>query len=118
MRSWPTNVPTLMSCSSIACSPPRAMASAGGVTGSILFITASPHGYDKDKPRNNAWPYRDYVIAALNNDKPYSRFVLEQLAGDVLFPDDPAATIATGFVAAALGISSGMSNFAKGRPTS
>ncbi|HVU89205.1 MAG TPA: DUF1549 domain-containing protein, partial [Pirellulales bacterium] len=46
------------------------------------------HGYDKDKPRPNAWPYRDYVIDSLNADKPYSRFVLEQLAGDVLYPDD------------------------------
>jgi cytochrome c551/c552/multidrug efflux pump subunit AcrA (membrane-fusion protein) len=58
------------------------------------------HGYDKDKVRPHAWPYRDYVIAALNDDKPYSRFVQEQLAGDVLFPDDPAATVATGFIAA------------------
>lgn len=58
------------------------------------------HGYDKDKPRPNAWPYRDYVIQAANNDVPYSRFVQEQLAGDVLFPDDPNATIATGFIAA------------------
>jgi hypothetical protein len=58
------------------------------------------HGYDKDKPRPNAWPYRDYVIQAANSDMPYSRFVQEQLAGDVLFPDDPRATIATGFIAA------------------
>ena len=49
------------------------------------------HGYDKDKPRRNAWPYRDYVIRAFNEDKPYARFVQEQLAGDVLFPDDPEA---------------------------
>ena len=42
------------------------------------------HGYDKDKPRRNAWPYRDYVIRAFNDDKPYARFVEEQLAGDVL----------------------------------
>ena len=34
------------------------------------------HGYDKDKTRPNAWPYRDYVIAALNQDKPYGRFIL------------------------------------------
>ena len=47
------------------------------------------HGYDKDKPRPNAWPYRDYVIRALNEDKPYARFIQEQIAGDVLFPDDP-----------------------------
>jgi hypothetical protein len=58
------------------------------------------HGYDKDKPRLNAWPYRDYVIRALNSDKPYARFVEEQIAGDVLFPDDPQALVATGFLAA------------------
>lgn len=33
------------------------------------------HGYDKDQPRPNAWPYRDYVIRALNEDKPYANFV-------------------------------------------
>src|SRR5256714_5368966 len=58
------------------------------------------HGYDKDKPRLNAWPYRDYVIRSFNNDKPYSRFVQEQLAGDVLFPDTADGVIATGFIAA------------------
>lgn len=58
------------------------------------------HGYDKDKPRENAWPYRDYVIDALNADKPYSRFLQEQLAGDVLFPEDPRAVAATGFISA------------------
>src|SRR5437762_646170 len=58
------------------------------------------HGYDKDKPRLNAWPYRDYVIRSFNNDKPYSRFVREQLAGDVLFPDAADGVIATGFIAA------------------
>jgi hypothetical protein len=58
------------------------------------------HGYDKDKPRRNAWPYRDYVISAFNEDKPYARFVQEQLAGDVLFPDVPEATLALGFIAA------------------
>ena len=58
------------------------------------------HGYDKDKPRRNAWPYRDYVIRAFNEDKPYARFIEEQLAGDVFFPDDPNATVALGFLAA------------------
>jgi len=58
------------------------------------------HGYDKDKPRLNAWPYRDYVIRSLNDDKPYARFVEEQLAGDILFPDDPQGIVATGFIAA------------------
>jgi hypothetical protein len=58
------------------------------------------HGYDKDKPRPNAWPYRDYIIRALNEDKPYSQFIQEQIAGDVLFPGDPRAFAATGFLAA------------------
>lgn len=58
------------------------------------------HGYDKDKRRPNAWPYRDYVIRAFNSDKPYTQFVREQLAGDVLFPNDPDGIVATGFIAA------------------
>jgi mono/diheme cytochrome c family protein len=58
------------------------------------------HGYDKDKPRNNAWPYRDYVIRALNDDKPYARFVQEQIAGDVLFPGTRDGIEALGFIAA------------------
>src|SRR5689334_17978948 len=58
------------------------------------------HGYDKDKPRLNAWPYRDYVINALDSDKPYSRFIEEQLAADALFPDQAQLTPALGFVAA------------------
>jgi len=58
------------------------------------------HGYDKDKRRPHAWPYRDYVIETLNRDKPYGRFVEEQVAGDVLYPNDPQATVATGFIAA------------------
>jgi mono/diheme cytochrome c family protein len=58
------------------------------------------HGYDKDKPRPNAWPYRDYVVRALNADKPFDRFVAEQVAGDALYPDDPDAVAALGFLAA------------------
>jgi hypothetical protein len=58
------------------------------------------HGYDKDQPRLNAWPYRDYVIRALNSDKPYSRFIEEQLAGDVLYPDTVDGIEALGFIAA------------------
>ena len=58
------------------------------------------HGYDKDKPRPNAWPYRDYVIRALNSDKPYARFVQEQIAGDQLFPNTPDGIEALGFIAA------------------
>lgn len=58
------------------------------------------HGYDKDKPRLNAWPYRDYVIRSLNEDKPYARFVQEQIAGDALFPGEPEGVLGLGFLAA------------------
>lgn len=58
------------------------------------------HGYDKDKLRPNAWPYRDYVIHAFNRDTPWSRFIEEQLAGDMLFPESPDGIVATGFIAA------------------
>ena len=57
------------------------------------------HGFGMDRPRPNAWPYRDYVIKSFNDDKPYAKFVEEQVAGDVLYPDDPQATIALGFIA-------------------
>jgi hypothetical protein len=58
------------------------------------------HGYDKDKRRDHAWPYRDYVVRSFNSDKPYSRFIQEQIAGDVLFPHTADGVIATGFIAA------------------
>ncbi|RPH38474.1 MAG: DUF1549 domain-containing protein, partial [Planctomycetota bacterium] len=61
---------------------------------------ADTHGHDQDRPRPNAWPYRDYVIRALNEDKPWARFIEEQLAGDVLHPGDPQGIVATGFIAA------------------
>ena len=61
---------------------------------------AETHGHDQDRIRENAWPYRDYLIQSLNADKPYARFVQEQVAGDVLFPHDPQATVALGFLAA------------------
>jgi mono/diheme cytochrome c family protein len=58
------------------------------------------HGYDKDQPRPNAWPYRDYVIRAFNEDKPFARFVQEQIAGDVLFPNTADGIEALGFISA------------------
>lgn len=60
---------------------------------------AETHGHDQDRPRPHAWPYRDYLIRAFNEDRPYSRFVQEQIAGDVLFPDDPQGIVATGLLA-------------------
>jgi hypothetical protein len=54
-------------------------------------------GYEYDAQRPDAWRYRDYVIRAFNNDKPYDRFVQEQLAGDELMPEEDEALIAAGF---------------------
>jgi hypothetical protein len=58
---------------------------------------ADSAGFKADETRPNVWRYRDYVIQAFNEDKPYDRFVQEQIAGDELFPNDAAARIATGF---------------------
>ena len=58
---------------------------------------ADSNGYEFDEPRPDAWRYRDYVIRSFNADKPFDRFVLEQLAGDEAFPNDHDARIATGF---------------------
>ncbi|PYR57503.1 MAG: hypothetical protein DMF91_19340 [Acidobacteria bacterium] len=58
---------------------------------------AESEGFKADETRPNAWRYRDYVIGAFNADKPYDRFVREQIAGDELWPDDPDARVATAF---------------------
>ncbi|MCI0333447.1 MAG: DUF1549 and DUF1553 domain-containing protein [Planctomycetes bacterium] len=58
---------------------------------------ADSNGYEFDEDRPNAWRYRDYVIQSFNSNKPYDRFIQEQLAGDELFPDDPQALVATAF---------------------
>ena len=57
---------------------------------------ADTNGYEKDRPRS-IWPYRDWVIGALNADMPFDEFTLEQLAGDMLPNATPAQKIATGF---------------------
>ena len=58
------------------------------------------NGYEQNHLRNNAWPYRDWVIRAFNEDKPFNRMVLEQLAGDQFEPQDPEIQAATGFLVA------------------
>ncbi|HEV8293105.1 MAG TPA: PSD1 and planctomycete cytochrome C domain-containing protein, partial [Tepidisphaeraceae bacterium] len=58
---------------------------------------AESEGFKADETRPNAWRYRDYVINAFNSDKPYDRFIKEQIAGDELWPNDPEARVATGF---------------------
>ena len=61
---------------------------------------AETHGCSHDLPRDHAWRFRDYVIEALNSDKPWSRFVREQLAADSLFPDESKLIAALGFLGA------------------
>lgn len=60
---------------------------------------ADSTGFQNDNDRLNMWRYRDYVINSFNQDKPYSRFIQEQLAGDELWPGDEQALVATGFMA-------------------
>ena len=57
---------------------------------------ADTHGFEVNTERRHAWPYRDYVIDAFNNDTPYDRFISEQIAGDTLQQD-----AATGFLVTA-----------------
>jgi Protein of unknown function (DUF1553)/Protein of unknown function (DUF1549) len=58
---------------------------------------ADSNGFEHDEVRPDAWRYRDYVIQSFNEDKPFDRFIIEQLAGDEAFPNDRDALIATGF---------------------
>ncbi|MEO7143238.1 MAG: DUF1549 and DUF1553 domain-containing protein [Bryobacteraceae bacterium] len=58
---------------------------------------ADSEGFKSDETRPNIWRYRDYVIRSFNDDKPYDRFIREQIAGDEIYPNDPEALIATGF---------------------
>lgn len=59
---------------------------------------ADSSGFANDYERGSAWRYRDYVIRAFNNDKPFDQFVREQIAGDEIEPDNAEAIVATGFL--------------------
>ncbi len=61
---------------------------------------ADTNGFELDADRLNAWRYRDYVVDSFNRDKPYDRFIQEQIAGDELYPGDKDALIATGYARA------------------
>ncbi len=63
-----------------------------------LVRYAESDGYRQDAFRPQAWRYRDYVVRAFNTDKPYDRFLTEQLAGDELDPDDPELRVAVGYL--------------------
>jgi mono/diheme cytochrome c family protein len=62
-----------------------------------LVRYADSNGYERDADKPSVWQYRDYVIRSLNHDKPYDRFVLEQLAGDELPDANFDTLVATGF---------------------
>ena len=57
---------------------------------------ADTNGYEKDRPRS-IWPWRDWVIKAINDDLPFEQFTIEQLAGDMLPNATRAQRVATGF---------------------
>jgi len=59
---------------------------------------ADSNGYEHDYDRPNAWRYRDYVIRAFNENKPFDRFLREQIAGDEFDEPTPDSLIATGFL--------------------
>lgn len=58
---------------------------------------AESNGFERDSNKPHIWRYRDWVIDAYNNDKPYDRFIMEQIAGDELEDVDHESMIATGF---------------------
>ena len=61
---------------------------------------AETNGFELDAERPQAWRYRDWVVNALNADKPYDRFIQEQIAGDEIDPKSFDAQVATGFLRA------------------
>jgi mono/diheme cytochrome c family protein len=63
-----------------------------------LVRYADSGGFERDFDWDNAWRYRDYVVEAFNNDKPYDQFIREQIAGDELAPGSAEAHIATGYL--------------------
>ncbi|MEM0924605.1 MAG: DUF1553 domain-containing protein, partial [Planctomycetota bacterium] len=63
-----------------------------------LVRYAESDGYRADEFRPDAFRYRDYVVESFNDDKPYDRFIKEQLAADELYPDDPKALVGLGFL--------------------
>jgi hypothetical protein len=62
-----------------------------------LIRFAETEGYEYDRHIPDAWRFRDYVIDSLNRDKPFDRFLIEQIAGDEIAPDDPECQVASTF---------------------
>lgn len=72
---------------------------------------ADSAGFANDYARPNAWRYRDYVVRAFNQDKPYDEFVQQQIAGDEIDDTDPENLVATGFLRMGPWEQTGMSVF-------
>ena len=75
--------------SSIGCWPVRTMASGAAQHWLDVVRYAETEGYEYDRHLPDAWRYRDYVIDSFNRDKPFDRFVTEQIAGDETRPGRP-----------------------------
>ena len=69
---------------------------------------ADSGGFEYDRDRPTAWQYRDYVIRSFNQDKPYDRFVKEQIAGDEIWPDSADARTGVGYLR--LGLENNLKN--------
>lgn len=76
---------------------------------------ADTAGFANDYSRPNAWRYRDYVVRAFNEDKPYDEFIRQQIAGDEIDAEDPENLIATGFLRMGPWEQTGMSVFKETR---
>jgi len=72
----------------------------------VRFADSGGFEYDRDRP--SAWRYRDYVIRSFNQDKPYDRFLKEQIAGDEIWPDSADARTGTGYLR--LGLENNLKN--------
>ena len=79
------------------CWPPRPSANAGHESGWMWCATPKTNSFERDGAKPNAWKYRDYVIRAMNSDKPYNQFMREQIAGDELETVTPDSLTATGY---------------------
>ena len=58
------------------------------------------NGFERNVVVDDLWPFRDYVIKSVNDDKPFNRFITEHLAGDVIGKDDPAVEVGSAFIVA------------------
>ncbi|MSU66875.1 MAG: DUF1553 domain-containing protein [Opitutus sp.] len=63
-----------------------------------LVRFAESDGFKLDEFRATAWRYRDYVIRSFNEDKPYNKFLMEQVAADELWPENPEAVVGTSYL--------------------